>query len=127
MKQEELTEVYYINKEIEIIEKELKELRNKNFYKTNVMSNMPRGGIRKDPFAEYTEKAIELETMLEYSLKKLQEKRREAENYLNGMEDGEIRVITRLRCINNLSWEEIGEAVAMDRRTVSRKYYSQFQ
>ena len=32
--------------------------------------------------------------------------------------------IIRYRLINNLSWNEIGEVLFMDRRTASRKFYS---
>jgi len=70
---------------------------------------------------------MELEELLSYNLKKLQEERRRMEEFLEGIEDHELRVILRLRCVNNMKWDEIGFEMNMDRRTVSRRFYGYFK
>lgn len=127
MTAEEINGIYYINKEIAAIKRELQELRSRNFYKSTAITGMPKGESSVDIFTDYTDSTITLESMLAYNLKKLQEERKKYELFLNTIEDPELRMIIRLRAVNNMSWEEIGEQLGMDRRTASRKFYKFFK
>ncbi|MEG2351025.1 MAG: hypothetical protein RSB57_11025, partial [Hungatella sp.] len=69
---EELSQIYYINKEIKSLQLELAELKQKNFYKPNVITDMPRGGEGKEQTLEYVNDIMLLEDLLNYSLRKLQ-------------------------------------------------------
>ena len=124
---EEINSIYYINKEIEHIQRELYNLKTKNFYKSNVLTGMPKGNSEHDIFSDYTEDIKTLEDMLHYSLKKLQTERKKMEEFLSSIEDVELRLIIRLRAINNMKWEEIGAQLGMSRTTVSRKFYKFFK
>lgn len=124
---EELSELYYINKEIEQIQKELYDLKNKNFFKNSILSDMPKGGERLDEFVAYVDDVKTLENMLQYSLRKLQEKRKKIEAFLEGIEDSELRLIMRLRAVNNMKWEEIAGEIGLERTTVSKKFYKYFR
>lgn len=124
---EEINSIYYINKEIEQIQRELYDLKTKNFYKSNVLTGMPKGNLKHDIFSDYAEDIKTLEDMLHYSLKKLQIERKKIEKFLSLIEDAELRLIIRLRAVNNMSWEEIGEELRMHRTTVSKKYYKFFR
>lgn len=124
---EEINSIYYINKEIEQIQKELYDLKTKNFYKSNVLTGMPKGNSEHDIFSDYAEDIKTLEDMLHYSLKKLQTERKKMEEFLSSIEDAEVRLIIRLRAINNMNWESIGAELGMDRRTASRKFYKYFK
>lgn len=127
MTMEELSELYYINKEIEQIQKELYDLKNKNFFKNSILSDMPKGGERLDEFVAYVDDVKTLENMLQYSLRKLQEKRKRIESFLEGIEDSELRLIMRLRAVNNMKWEEIAGEIGLERTTVSKKFYKYFR
>lgn len=124
---EELSEIYYINKEIKSLQLELAQLQQKNFYKNNIMSDMPRGGEAKEASFEYVNQVMELEDLLNYSLRKLQYQRRKVEEFLNTVEDAELRLIMRLRAVNNMRWEDIGRELGMERTTVSKKFYKYFR
>lgn len=127
MSVEELSQIYYINKEIKSLQMELAQLRQKNFYKPNVITDMPRGGEHEEQNLEYVNDVMMLEDLINYSLRKLQYERKKIDDFLNSIEDGELRLIMRLRAVNNMSWEDIGEEVGKDRRTVSRKFYNYFR
>ena len=124
---EEINSIYYINKEIEHIQRELYDLKTKNFYKSNVLTGMPKGNSERDIFSDYAEDIKTLEDMLHYNLKKFQMERKKMEEFLSSIEDAELRLIVRLRAVNNMSWEEIGAQMRMDRRTASRKFYKFFR
>lgn len=121
---ENAQEIYYINTEIKAIQLELaRHEANRKYYRTVILSDMPKGkGEHINPTDEWMIKEQQLKDMLKYSLNKLQNKMIEFEECLKTVEDAEIRVILRLRCINNMSWGEIGDNIGMDRRTASRKF-----
>ena len=120
---EESKQIHYIIKEISVLQRELAELKMKNPYKQNIITDMPRGGGGSSDISDYASEVLELEDMLNYSLRKLQIERKKFEKFLTTVEDSEMRLILRLRCINNMGWFDIGEELNMDRRTASRKFY----
>lgn len=120
---EDLNQIYYINKEIESLYRELTELKEQSLIKSATVSDMPKGGERKDLLVEHTNDVLEIENMIRYSLAKLKRTRRKVEKFLDTVEDSETRLIIRLRCINNMTWDEIGAEMGMNRRTASRKFY----
>lgn len=125
---EDMSQVYYINKEIKSLQLELASIRqNTNHYKGNIITDMPGGGESRDRGLEYTSEIMQLEDMIRYALIKLQREKRKAEELLRQVEDSETRLIIRLRCINNMHWEDIGEEVGMHRTTAMRKFYAYFK
>lgn len=127
MSVEELSQIYYINKEIKSLQMELAQLRQKNFYKPNVITDMPRGGEGAEQNLEYVNDVMMLEDLINYSLRKLQYERKKIEEFLNSIEDADLRLIMRLRAVNNMKWEDIGQEVNMSRRTVCRKFFGYFK
>lgn len=125
---EEASQIYYINLEIKALRLELAKLKEeRTYYKPNIITDLPRGGGGyKNAEDEYLAREQELEDMLNYSLRKLQYERRKIEEFLGTVKDAETRLIIRLRCVNNMKWEDIGDEIGADRRTVSRKFYNFF-
>lgn len=128
MTYEKATEIYYINTEIKALQLELAQHEeNRRYYKTVILSDMPKGkGKHVNPTDEYLIKEQELKDMIRYALNTLQNKLLKFEQFLSEIEDTETRLILRLRCVNNMSWQEIGDNIGMDRTTASRKFYRFF-
>lgn len=126
---EEASQIYYINIEIKALQLELAKMEEeRNYYKPIILSDMPRGGGEHiNPSDEYLVKRQEIEDMINYALRKLQYERKKFEQFLNTVDDAEMRLILRLRCINNMRWEDIGEEIGTSRTTVSRKFYRYFK
>lgn len=120
MTEEKLNEVYYINKEIERLESELYRLRHRYFIK--IKGGTP--GIRKGTNvpADYPDRLRALELKLMESYDRLAGKRKEAEEFIESIEDGEMRLIVRMRFLEHKRWEEIGRELGMERTTVSKKF-----
>ena len=79
---EESKQIHYIIKEIETIKRDLAELRMKNPYKENIITDMPRGGWNANDLSKYMSDIMDLEDMLNYALRKLQRERRKFEEFL---------------------------------------------
>lgn len=125
MKRAEAEEIYYIKKEIERLKKDLDELRKeRNYYNATMLTD--KAGRHKNLADDYLTREEKLEKLIIKSLRRQQEKVYEFEKILQGVDDAEMRLILRMRCINNSSWEEIGARLGMDRRTASRKFNAYF-
>lgn len=93
-----------------------------NPYKNNIISDMPKGGGKKDFMEWYVEEGERIRGEIEFYRKKIHEDRHKIEVYINNAPYPE-RDIIRYRIINNLSWEEIGEFIGYSRFQVSRKFW----
>lgn len=123
MTEKELRGIFYINIEIKRLEEEKKGLESKSWIKGQEITGLPSGGKAKNKVEDYAVELAEIEELINLELKRLYIVRAKIERYIETIDDDEIRLIIRLRAINNMNWEDIGREVGMDRRTASRKYY----
>lgn len=129
MTMDDATKIYYINIEIRNLQQEMARLkeakRNRSYSKALKYSGMPKGNGIIDTMTE-SDKLIDheaqLEEMLRYSLKRLQVERMRMEKLLMDIPDAQMRLILRLRCVNNMTWQEIGDEIHASRMTVRRKW-----
>lgn len=68
---------------------------------------------------QITRKIVEL-------MDKIERLEKEFEIFLESVEESRNRVIIRYRCELGYSWEKIGEALNIDRRTASMNFYKAF-
>lgn len=124
MTYEEAMEIYYIKAEIKSLQKELQQHEeSRRYYKTVILTDMPKGrGQNKNPTDEYLIKEQNLKDMLRYSLNMLQNELIRFEEFLKNIKNAEMRTVLRLRCINNMGWQEIGDEIGVDRTTASRMF-----
>lgn len=123
---EQATQIYYINKEINAVKLDLAKLEGSRTYLKGITySDMPKGGVKDvtDDYNKYLDEQMRLRKELNNALERLQHERLAMERFLQTIDDSEIRLIVRLRCINNMSWREIGNKLNSDRTTVSKKFY----
>ena len=122
----ELSELYYIEKEIVQIQTDIKSLKEKNFYKKPSLSELIKGSRNYNQVLLYFEQEEELKQELLYQLMRLQKKRKEIEEFLECVVDAEDRLILRLRVVNQMTWQEIANELNLDRTTVSKRFYKFF-
>lgn len=124
MTYEEAMEIYYIKAEIKSLQKELQQHEeSRRYYKTVILTDMPKGrGQNKNSTDEYLIKEQNLKDMLRYSLNMLQNELIRFEEFLKSIKNAEMRTILRLRCINNMGWQEIGDEIGVDRTTASKMF-----
>lgn len=123
LNESELNKLHFINKEIEVLKKQLLDIKSKSYCKGQEITDMPFANGTSNKVEDRAVAVREIEELYEIKLKELYLTRAKIERYINTIEDPEVRLILRLRCINNMNWDDIGDEVGMDRRTASRKYY----
>lgn len=125
MTEKELNQIYYINIEIKRLEEEKMKLESMSLVKSQQITGLPGGGGSSyDKIADYAADLADIKDEIKIKINKLYRVRKKVERYIDTIDDAEMRLIVRLRAINNMRWEDIGAELGMDRRTASRKYYN---
>lgn len=123
MEKERLKKLRSLIKEIEHLEIEIEDVRfsphellsdTAKDYRTGYPHNIVISGYGD---AEY----IKLKQRLYEKLGRIQSERMFLENWLDGVQDPELRDILRLQYVNGLTQEEIAQELGYARETVSRK------
>ena len=120
--EKELNQLHYINKEIEVLKCQLDELKSRSVIKGQEITGMPHVSGTSDKTAQIALAIREIEELYEIKLRELYVVRGRIERYINTIDDSELRLIVRLRSINNMRWEDIASEVGWERTTVSKKY-----
>jgi hypothetical protein len=122
---QELSQCYYLNKEIKQLERELRELDGKEYKPTNY-SGMPHGSGISDDVSRLATQRAELHKLISLKLEECMIARARIERYINDVEDSEMRMILRLRHINGLSFQQIAFSIGWHDESVPRKKYNKF-
>ena len=84
------------------------------------LNGMPSGNSVSSPVERFYDRLDKLQ-------RQLADKKKRLENYINSIKDTEIRVIARLRFIENNRYQAIGDEMFMDRTTAYRKLKKYFE
>ena len=121
MTKEELSSYYYLKKEIKQIEERIKEIDD-TFLSANRINGMRYEKRLSNPQEQRM-------ILIEKYDKRLEEKKDEAlkelmkiEDFIDSINDPEIRMIFRYRYIELIEWNKIATLVHMSERTVFRKH-----
>lgn len=107
MTKHELSQVYYLNSEIEMLRKELADLENQSI-KGQQLTGMPSGkNGTGDPVGDRAAKIADLKHLIEINLDKLVIQRNRITEYIISIDDSMIRQILYLRYISCLTWRQV--------------------
>ena len=113
-----LNKLYYLKIDIENIKEEINTLSTIN---SPSMSGMPHGSDISNPIEKYFLKKEKLMEKLNQKIEKYTDELLRIENIIDTIEDVEIRTIARMRFIQHMKWEDIGEKMYLERTTCSKK------
>ena len=113
-----LNKLYYLKIDIENIKEEIRCLPT---ISSPQITGMPRGTDISNPIESYFLKKEALIEKLNQKIEKYTEELIRIEEVIERIEDPEIRAIARMRFIQNMKWEDIGEKMYLERTTCSKK------
>ena len=119
-----LNKLYYIKKDIEEIKFEIKNIP--EISGINI-SGMPHTNNISDPVYSLVVKRESLLKKLYNKIERYYDELLRVEEILDGVEDIEIRAMARMRFINHMKWEDIGDKLNYDRTTCSKKVREYFE
>lgn len=111
MTTKELSQLYYLNREIEMDERRLNELEMKSTSISCNMSGMPSGGGPSRKIENLVAEIVDLKTII--AAKQLQciHERNRLERYIAEIPDSLTRQIMTLRFINGLPWSQVAYSI----------------
>lgn len=107
---DELRQIFYINREIAMWQRELDKLRCTSLVKSPIISDMPRGGSTRG-MDDYAIDLAEHETIIAGLLAKLQVKRKRIMEFISGIDDSILKQIIFYRHISCMTWNEVARMI----------------
>ena len=126
MTKKELSQLYYLKKEIKEQQRRLKELE---ILATNCTANvtgLPNGTGVSDKIANYATEIADLKSLIEKNLEKCIEKYKELTTFIENIEDSQLRLILTLRYAYHFTWRQIAFKLNFYDESIPRKKCKNF-
>lgn len=112
MTKHELSQLYYLNREIEEMQSRLQELECLATACTSNITGMPHASGISDKIGKYAAEIADLKSLLDLNLKKCFYELNRLNRYINSIDESEMRMILSLRYINGLCWEQVAASIS---------------
>lgn len=108
MTKEELKEIFFINRELNMWEKELEKLQTQSLAINQQITGMPKGnGGKSDRVAELAVTICEIEEIVEGKMIEIQQEKKRLIEFIDQIQDSQVRQIVFLRNVSCKTWDEI--------------------
>ena len=111
MTKEELKQIYYINKEIKMWQRELDAIECKSLIKGQVLTGMPYGSGTSDPTFNIVAEREKYRKIIDGKLAEIQIQRRKIIEYIDGIDDSLLRQVMFLRNVSCMSWGRVANEI----------------
>ena len=107
----ELSQLYYLNREIEMDQQRLRELEIKALPGAQVLTGMPHGSGVSDVVGRYAAEIADLRGIIEAKHQQCLYERSRLERYIAGIDDSLLRQIFTYRFVNGLPWLQVAACI----------------
>lgn len=107
----EMSQLYYLDREIEQLQRQLEELECLAEGTTQAITGMPHGSGTSDKVGDYAVRIADLRSMIDNRKARCWDELRRLNAYIDGVEDSLTRQILALRYVNGLSWQQVADSV----------------
>ena len=111
MTKKELSQLYYLKKEIRQLEQRIKELETAATDCTAKITGLPHGTGINDKIGNYAAQIADLKALLDLNLKKCFYELNRLDRYIQSVNDPLVRQIILYRFENHMSWNQIERAL----------------
>lgn len=126
MTKKELSQLYFLNREVEHLQRRILELNSRATSSTHIITGMPRNTDIKDIVGNCTPEIIDLKLLLGLKLKECFYELNRLNQYINSIENSEMRMILTLRYINGLSWQQVAYSIGETDEQYPRRKHNNF-
>lgn len=107
----ELSQLYYLNREIEMDKRRLEELEAKVQPGGQVLTGMPHAPGVTDKIGDLVPEIADLRGIIEAKHKQCLYERSRLERYISSIDDSLLRQVFTYRFVNGLLWEQVADSV----------------
>lgn len=123
MTKKELSQLYYLNKEIKQQRQRLKELETAATSCTVRITGMPSGAADGDKVSRYAAEIADLKGLIECNIQKCWYELNRLNRYIDTIDDSLIRQIFRLRYVSGMTWQKVAKNMGGNNTADSVKKY----
>ncbi len=127
MTREELKQIYYINREIKMWQRELDRLQCKSLAGGTSLDGMPRGSGTSDKVADMAIERTEIEEVINGKLAEIQVQKKRIMNYINSIDDSLLRQIMFLRNVSCMNWKQVARELNITEGCAKMTYHRHFK
>lgn len=109
MTRKELSQIYYLNRELERFERALNGIISESTLKSPTISDMPKGsgGMTRSQVEETAIKIAEFREFADVYRQNIQNKKMEVEAWIESLDDYYLKQIVHYRCVELMSWTKV--------------------
>ena len=107
----ELSQLYYLNREIEMDMERMERLRAQTMPAIQILSGMPKSPGTADKTAQYAAEISDLRGIIEAKQRQCIYERSRLERYIADIPDSLTRQIFTLRFVNGLRWDQVAACI----------------
>lgn len=124
MTRTELSQIFWLNQELKMWEDKLRNLRDKAYPKTvkNDSDGIRASGV-SDKTGKLAAEIADTSQVVEGILARIQIQIRRTYEYIDTIEDSQLRQIVQYRCVDCMSWDEVGCAVGITDEAAKKIFY----
>lgn len=122
----ELSQLYYLNREIEMDQRRLEELRTKaESPGSPCYDGMPKSTALDSKVERYAAEIADLEAIIAAKQEQCIHERKRLERYINDIDDSRLRMIFKLRFVKGLQWSQVAAHIGGNNtaKSVSKACY----
>lgn len=140
MNKKDIEQIYFIEQELEMWRKELDSIREDGGLKSPILDGMPKGknwisdpvGYRATQKADdknLAKRKAHVEKQINNLMDALNKKKLVILDYIASLDDSQMRMIIKLRCIDRLPWEMVATRIGggNSASTVRVKFFRHFE
>lgn len=127
MEKKDLKQIYYLNKEIEMWQRELDKIEGQSILKGQQLTGMPSGSGIADKTGDLATELANIKTIISGKLAEVQIQRGRIINYISSIEDSVTRQVLFYRHVSLMSWGDVAASMGGNNTSEGlRKRYDRF-
>lgn len=124
MTRNDLEQIYYLSRELRLLERELEQLRGRSLIASPLPSTSHGSGV-SDKVGSLAQRRVDLERLVLERKAEIQSQRDRAMNFIYQIPDSLTRQVVYYRCVSLMSWRAVSREVNNTEDNV-RQIYSRF-
>ena len=126
MTKKELSQLYWLNREIEEEKRKLRELEAASTSSTAKITGLPHVSGSQDKIGEMANLYAEQRDLIDLKVRQSVIEYNRLNRYIAGVEDAQMRMILSLRYVNGLSWQRVAFAIGETDEQYPRRKHNKF-
>ena len=126
MTKKELSQLYWLNREIERDKDRLSELESAAQPVAQKITGMPSGAAVSDKIGSYAAEIADLKGIIDANISRCFYEMNRLNRYIASVEDSQMRLILSLRYINGLSWQQVAFSIGETDESYPRRKHNTF-